>query len=215
MKTKLLPLVAAVALTATTGVQAHSSVDHKGDIMANGSTAYVVDSRGRIVRDSSNRCVRSIDWSKETAIAKCEGWEEPKPAAKPAPAPAPAPVAKAAPAPAPAPMAPPKFLGHFDFDTEDLKSNDVPDLDKFASYMNEVTDSKVAITGHTDSRGSEAYNQKLSEKRAQDVADYLAGKGVAADRMMVTGLGESSPVADNSTEAGRAENRRVEIEIVK
>ena len=216
MKTKLLPLVAVVAMSATTAVQAHSSVEYKGDIMAEGTTAYIVDSWGRIVRDSSNRCVRSIDWTKETAIAKCEGWEEPKPVAKPAPAPAPkpAPVAEPEPAPAPAPAAPAKFIGHFDFDKADLMSSEVPDLDAFADYMNEVTDSKVSITGHTDSAGSEAYNQTLSEKRAQDVADYLAGKGISADRMTVKGMGESAPIADNATKAGRAENRRVEVEIV-
>lgn len=206
MKTKLLPLVAVIALAATSSVQAHSSVEAKGDIMAEGTSAYVVDSWGRIVRDNENRCVRSIDWSKDTAIAKCEGWEEAKPAPVVA---APAPVV----APEPAPVAPAKFIGHFDFDKADVK--EVPELDVFAAYMNEVADSKVTITGHTDSSGSESYNQALSVKRAQDVADYLAGKGIAADRMTVSGMGESSPVADNGTEAGRAENRRVEVEIVK
>ncbi|MEA1989523.1 MAG: OmpA family protein [Pseudomonadota bacterium] len=212
MNTKLLPLVAVIALAATSSVQAHSSVEAKGDIMAEGTSAYVVDSWGRIVRDNENRCVRSIDWSKDTAIAKCEGWEEPKPAPVVVPAPAPAPVV-AAPAPTPAPMAPAKFIGHFDFDKADVK--EIPELDVFAAYMNEVADSKVSITGHTDSSGPESYNQALSVKRAQDVADYLAGKGIAADRMTVSGMGESSPIADNATKAGRAENRRVEVEIVK
>jgi len=216
MKTKLLPIAAVVALSMATGVQAHSSVAEKGDIMAEGTSAYVVDSMGRIVRDSSNRCVRSVDWSKDTAIAKCEGWEEPKPVAKPMPAPkpAPAPVVKA-PEPALAPMAPPKFVGHFEFDDADIMSSEVPDLDKFAAYMNEVTDSKVNIVGHTDSRGSKAYNQALSEKRAQDAVDYLAGKGISADRMMTSGMGETAPIADNMTSEGRAKNRRVEVEIVK
>lgn len=214
MKTKLLPLVAVISLAAAGSVQAHSSVEAKGDIMADGTSAYVVDSWGRIVRDNENRCVRSIDWSKDTAIAKCEGWAEPKPAPVVVPAPAPAPVVEApAPAPAPAPMAPAKFIGHFDFDKADVQ--EVPELDTFAAYMNEVADSKIAITGHTDSTGPEAYNQTLSVKRAQDVADYLTGKGISADRMTVSGMGESSPVADNATKAGRAENRRVEVEIVK
>ncbi len=112
-------------------------------------------------------------------------------------------------------MAPAKFIGYFDFDIADLKSSDVPDLNAFADYLNKVSDSKVSITAHTDSMGSEAYNQALSEKRAQDVADYLAGKGISTDRMMVSGMGESAPVADNSTRDGRAQNRRVEVEIVK
>lgn len=209
MKTKLLPIAAIMAL-ASTGVQAHSSVSEKGDIMAEGTSAYVVDSMNRIVRDSSNRCVRSVDWTKETAIAKCEGWEEPKPEVKPAPAP----VVKA-PAPAPAPVAPPKFIGHFAFDIADLKAKAEPELDAFAAYMNEVTDSKVSIVGHTDSTGPAAYNQKLSEKRASDAAMYLQNKGISADRITTSGMGETAPVADNSTKEGRAANRRVEVEIVK
>lgn len=216
MKTKMLPLAAIIAMAVSTGANAHSSVEEKGDIMAEGTSAYVVDSQGRIVRDSSNRCWRSIHWTKETAIAKCEGWEEPKPEVKPAPAPKPkpAPVVKA-PEPAPAPAAPPKFVGHFDFDDADLMKSEIPELNEFADYMNEVTDSKVSITGHTDSMGPESYNQALSEKRAQDVADYLAGKGISAERMTVSGMGESAPIADNSTKAGRADNRRVEVEIVE
>ncbi len=214
MKTKLLPLVAVIAMAATTGVQAHSSVEEKGDIMAEGTSAYIVDSWDRIVRDNENRCVRSIDWSKETAIAKCEGWEEPKPEVKPEPKPVPAPVVEE-PAPAPAPVAPPKFVGHFDFDLADMMASEAPELDAFANYMNEAKDSKVSIVGHTDSRGSEAYNQALSEKRAQDVAKYLEGKGISADRMSVSGMGETAPIADNATEAGRAANRRVEVEIVE
>ncbi len=216
MKTKMLPLAAIIAMAVSTGATAHSSVEEKGDIMAEGTSAYVVDSQGRIVRDSSNRCWRSIHWTKETAIAKCEGWEEPKPEVKPAPAPKPkpAPVVKA-PEPAPAPAVPPKFVGHFDFDDADLMKSEIPELNEFADYMNEVTDSKVSITGHTDSMGPESYNQALSEKRAQDVADYLAGKGISADRMTVSGMGESAPIADNSTKAGRADNRRVEVEIVE
>lgn len=202
MKTKLLPIAAILAL-ASTGAQAHPSAE-KGDIMAEGTSAYVVDSMNHIVRDNYNRCVRSSDWTKETAIAKCEGWDE-----------APMAEEKAAPAPVAAPVAPPKFIGHFAFDLADLKSAEVPDLDAFATYMNEVADSKIAITGHTDSTGPEAYNQMLSEKRAQDVADYLASKGISADRMTVSGMGESAPVADNSTTEGRAANRRVEVEIVE
>ncbi|GAB6043839.1 OmpA family protein [Endothiovibrio diazotrophicus] len=69
----------------------------------------------------------------------------------------------------------------------------------------------VKIVGHTDSRGSDAYNQRLSQKRAQAVADYLAANGVAAEKLSASGMGESQPVADNATEEGRAANRRVEI----
>ena len=69
----------------------------------------------------------------------------------------------------------------------------------------------VEVAGHTDSMGSEAYNQGLSERRAQSVQDYLVSKGVKAQRLTAKGYGESMPVASNDTDAGRAENRRVEL----
>lgn len=212
MKTALLPLAAILSMTVAANVQAE-------DIPSEGTTAYIIDSDGDVVRDGFGGCVRSIDWSKETAIAKCEGWEEPKPMVKPAPKPAPvvapAPAPKPAPVEAPAPVAPPKFVAHFDNDEYDLKTDDVPELDAFAKYMNRECSCKIAITGHTDSAGSEAYNQRLSVERAQEVADYLGNKGVVTDRMIVTGKGESAPVATNSTKEGRAQNRRVEIEIIE
>ncbi len=68
--------------------------------------------------------------------------------------------------------------------------------------------------GHTDSVGADAYNQKLSEKRAQAVKDYLTSKGTDASRVYVEGKGEKQPVADNKSSDGRAKNRRVEIEVV-
>ncbi|WP_321324863.1 OmpA family protein [Thiomicrorhabdus sp.] len=214
MKTKLLPFVAVIAMASATAVQAHSSVEAKGDIMAEGTSAYVVDSWGRIVRDNENRCVRSIDWSKDTAIAKCEGWKEEEPAAAPVAAPAPAPVVvEEEVVVVEAPAAPAKYIGHFDFDK--AKVNNVPELNKFADYMKAVEDSKVSITGYTDSVGPEAYNKTLSVKRAQDVANYLTSMGISADRMTVTGEGEANPVASNKTKDGRALNRRVEVEIVQ
>jgi len=210
MKTKLLPLVAVIAMASATAAQAHSSVEAKGDIMAEGTSAYVVDSWGRIVRDNENRCVRSIDWSKDTAIAKCEGWKEPAPVVA-APVVVPAPVVEEVVVEAPA--APAKYIGHFDFDK--AKVDNVPELNAFADYMKSVDGSKVSITGYTDSTGPAAYNESLSVRRAQDVADYLTSMGIAADRMSVIGAGETNPVASNKTRDGRAENRRVEVEIVE
>ncbi|MDG6773861.1 OmpA family protein [Thiomicrorhabdus sp. ZW0627] len=210
MKTKLLPLAAIISMAAFAPA-------HAENIPSEGTSAYVVDSDGNVVRDNFGGCVRSIDWTKETAIAKCEGWEEPKPVAEPEPAPvvAPAPEPKPAPVAAPAPVAPPKFVAHFDNDKYNLKTDDVPELDAFAKYMNRECSCKIAITGHTDSAGTKAYNQRLSEERAQEVADYLGNKGVAPSRMVVTGQGETAPIATNSTKEGRAQNRRVEVEIVE
>ena len=86
---------------------------------------------------------------------------------------------------------------HFDFDSAVLKPAMKSEL--------------LEIIGHTDSTGPEDYNQGLSERRAQAAADYLAGKGVAASKMTVKGMGESAPAHDNSTREGRAMNRRVEL----
>ncbi|MDW2144894.1 OmpA family protein, partial [Vibrio sp. 1833] len=84
-------------------------------------------------------------------------------------------------------------------------------LDNFVSFLNEYPQAQVEITGYTDSSGPAAYNQKLSERRAQAVADYITGAGIDADRLTVKGMGEENPVADNSTREGREKNRRVEV----
>ena len=80
--------------------------------------------------------------------------------------------------------------------------------------MTQYPDSLIDVYGHTDSTGSDAYNQTLSESRARTVADYLSMRGVSAARVRSQGFGETMPVADNATDAGRAKNRRVEIKIV-
>ncbi|MCP5299801.1 MAG: OmpA family protein [Chromatiaceae bacterium] len=101
---------------------------------------------------------------------------------------------------------------HFDFDSAMLKPAMKSELDNVAASVNASRgDEMLEIVGHTDSTGPEAYNQGLSERRAQSAADYLAGKGINASNITVKGMGESAPVADNATAAGRAMNRRVEI----
>jgi OOP family OmpA-OmpF porin len=102
----------------------------------------------------------------------------------------------------------------FDFDSANLKAEGRQQLDDVASKItsNGKVES-VRIVGHTDSTGPESYNQQLSLRRATSVRDYLAGHGVDSSMMSISGMGESSPVADNSTRAGRAQNRRVEVTI--
>lgn len=102
----------------------------------------------------------------------------------------------------------------FDFDRYDLKSEFRPVLDNLASTLNEYNQTRIEVTGHTDSKGTDAYNQTLSQNRANAVAGYLGGRGVASSRMVVSGAGETRPVASNDTESGRAQNRRVEITLV-
>ena len=84
-------------------------------------------------------------------------------------------------------------------------------LDPFANSLQDDPAARIEIIGHTDSSGSDAVNNPLSQERAQSVRDYLTGRGVAGSRIQTAGRGEREPVADNGTEAGRARNRRVEI----
>ena len=102
----------------------------------------------------------------------------------------------------------------FDFDKSALKPQFYPVLDDVAATLQEYNQTIVEVAGHTDSVGSDAYNQKLSEQRANSVASYLQSRGLNRDRFIVVGAGETRPVASNDTEAGRAENRRVEITLV-
>jgi len=87
-------------------------------------------------------------------------------------------------------------------------------LDNVASTLNEYNQTVIEVAGHTDSVGSDSYNQQLSVQRANSVAAYLSSKGIMQQRMITVGAGETRPVASNDTEAGRAQNRRVEITIV-
>ena len=99
----------------------------------------------------------------------------------------------------------------FDFNKSNIKPAFQPSLDKLATVMSKYNRSEITIIGHTDSIGSNPYNQRLSEDRARSVKDYLVRRGVAASRMTIVGRGESEPRDTNSTEAGRQLNRRVEI----
>lgn len=89
-----------------------------------------------------------------------------------------------------------------------------PTLDKVADVLDRYNQTYVDVYGHTDSTGSDAYNQSLSERRADAVASYLSMRGVESARLEALGYGETQPVADNATIEGRAQNRRVEIKIV-
>lgn len=102
----------------------------------------------------------------------------------------------------------------FAFDSSNLQSQFYPVLDRVAGTLSQYNQTVIEVAGHTDSVGSEAYNQKLSEQRANSVAAYLGGHGVNQQRMMVVGAGETRPIASNDTEMGRSQNRRVEITIV-
>lgn len=102
----------------------------------------------------------------------------------------------------------------FAFDSADLNSTFFPVLDKVAGTLTEYDKTVIEVAGHTDSTGSDSYNQGLSQRRADNVRAYLSSHGVPGTRVVTIGAGEGHPVASNDTEEGRAQNRRVEITIV-
>ncbi len=173
---------------------------------------------GTVWKNGTNEyCWRDNFWTPATGVQGCDGV----PAPAPAPV-APAPVAAPAPAPVPAavPVAPAtekvSFAADafFDFNKAVLKPEGKAKLDDLADKVKGIALEVIIAVGHTDSVGSDAYNQKLSEKRAEAVKAYLTGKGIEASRVYTEGKGKKQPVADNKTAEGRAKNRRVEIEVV-
>jgi outer membrane protein OmpA-like peptidoglycan-associated protein len=101
----------------------------------------------------------------------------------------------------------------FDFDSAALRSGARSDLREFANSMQDYPETEILVVGHTDSKGSAEYNMGLSERRAGSAADFLIDQGLSADRLRTEGRGETEPVATNDTEAGRQQNRRVEVAI--
>jgi OOP family OmpA-OmpF porin len=207
---KLVKLVFAASAVVALSAQAQENIQAKTP-----TSAYVQDARGVIVRDPFGLCWRTGYWTPADAVPGCDG-EIAKPAAKPVAAPAPAP----APAPVvvvPAPVSEKVTFAadaFFDFDKSVLKPDGKAKLDDLASKLQGMNLEVIIAVGHTDSVGSDAYNQKLSVRRSEAVKAYLVSKGIEANRVYTEGKGEKQPVADNKSAAGRAKNRRVEIEVV-
>ena len=193
-------------------------------VIATAAGAQTVDNwkngSGELVwKNGTNElCWRDASWTPATAAEGCDGAlvkaaEAPAPAAAPAAAkPAPAP------APAPAPVASSKVTyaadAFFDFDKAVLKPEGKAKLDDLVSKVKDINLEVIIAVGHTDSIGTDAYNQKLSVRRAEAVKAYLVSKGIEKNRVYTEGKGKKQPVADNKTKEGRAKNRRVEIEVV-
>ena len=175
---------------------------------ANQSYVGNAGSGNHYITDGSGNCVRTGSWKAEDKTVDC-GAE-------------PVVEAKAPPPPPPAPPADPVYEttslsagALFDFDSDNLKVEGKRALQDVAADIRSkgATVTDVKVIGHTDSIGSEDYNQQLSVRRATTVRDYIVSEGADPNIISVSGMGESSPVADNSTKAGRAQNRRVDVSI--
>lgn len=187
-------------------------------------SAYVQDSRGVIARNPFGLCWRTGYWTPADAVPGCDAplCVEPEklengkcvaPPAPVAPAPAPAPVPEAAPVPTSEKVSY-SADAFFDFDKAILKPAGKASLDELSGKLGDMNLEVIIAVGHTDSVGTDAYNQKLSIRRAEAVKAYLKGKGIEETRIYTEGKGETQPKADNATAEGRAQNRRVEIEVV-
>lgn len=171
---------------------------------------------GDVWKNSTGLCWRDANWTPATAAKDCDGAvaapavAAPPPAPRAAPAPAPAPAAQA-PAASKVTYAADTF---FDFDKSVLKPAGKAKLDDLVGKVKGINLEVIIAVGHTDSVGNDAYNQKLSVRRAEAVKAYLVTKGIEKNRVYTEGKGEKQPVADNKTTEGRAKNRRVEIEVV-
>lgn len=160
-------------------------------------------------------CWRDANWTPATAAPGCDGAivaQAPEPVVAPPAAVVPAPVVP------PAPPAATKVTyaadAFFDFDKSVIKPEGKAKLDDLIGKIKDINLEVIIAVGHTDSVGSDSYNQKLSVRRSEAVKAYLVSKGIEKNRVYTEGKGEKQPVADNKTAEGRAKNRRVEIEVV-
>ena len=190
--------------------------------LASLASAQTIDNwrnaNGDVWKNASGDCWRNANWTPATAAPGC--GPAPAPAPAPAVAPPPPPAPAVAPRAAPAPQAPAASKvtyaadAFFDFDKATLKPAGKAKLDDLVGKVKGINLEVIIAVGHTDSVGSDVYNQKLSVKRAESVKAYLVSKGIEKNRIYTEGKGEKQPVADNKTTEGRTKNRRVEIEVV-
>ena len=172
---------------------------------------------GDVWKNVDGQCWRDASWTPATAAPGCDGAIA-APLAAPVAKPAMAAAAPLAAAAAPAVAAASKVTyaadAFFDFNKSVLKPEGKAKLDDLAAKVKGINLEVIIAVGHTDSIGSDAYNQKLSVSRAEAVKAYLVSKGIEKNRVYTEGKGEKQPVADNKTKEGQAKNRRVEIEVV-
>ncbi len=198
-------VVSASLLAAIPAAQAQAPAPSNGYVQSSGGT----------VRSGFGLCWRTGYWTPSMATEECDPDLVPKTTPVAAPAPV-APAVKPPPAP-PKPVVEKVTLKGdtlFDFDKSVVKPEGKQILDRLADQAKDLQLEVIIAIGHADATGTDAYNQKLSERRAAAVKAYLVSKGVAANKITTEGKGEKMPVADNKTREGRAKNRRVEVEVI-
>lgn len=187
------------------------------------NTGYLQDLRGAVVKSGAGLCWRTGYWTPAMATTECDPELVPKPAAAPAPAPAPA----AAPPAAPKPAAQKVTLAAdtlFDFDKATLRPEGRAKLDEMVQQTKDIKLEVIIAVGHADRLGSDRYNQRLSERRAESVKSYLVSKGIEPNRVYTEGKGEKQPVTKPGQCKGNKKtkaliaclqpDRRVEIEVI-
>jgi len=215
MKNSLIAISLAVALITASGTALSDGSDH---IEATDGTDYI-SSADSVIRTGIDTCLRAGTWSEDGQINACEGIEEPVAA----PEPIPEPEAEPAPAPTPEPITatrePTIALTTLDGEAlfatnaHELNTAGVDALTNLVERLGTFQEiESMAVTGHTDSSGSESYNQALSERRARTVAAFLGG---AFPNVSISsaGAGELNPIDTNNTPEGRQANRRVDVEV--
>ncbi len=212
IKKTWMPLLAATAL-------AFSAISFNVNAQAPSNQGYWGGSSGTW-KSGTGLCWKPSYWTPAMATAECDPDLVSKPAAPavaPRAAPPPPPAAAPAPKPKPKPVAEKITFAAdvlFDFDKATIKPEGKSKLDDLANKVKGVNLEVVIAIGHTDSIGADAYNQKLSVRRAESVKAYLVSRGVEANRVYTEGKGEKQPVASNKSADGRQKNRRVEIEVI-
>ncbi|MBI5107566.1 MAG: OmpA family protein [Rhodocyclales bacterium] len=210
-------------LTAVLGLSAAAIAQTPG-VDLKGTVGYAIDQRGYVVKSGTGLCWRDGYWTPAMAIEECDPDLVKKAAPAAAPAAPAAPVA--APAAAPKPAAQKVTLAAdalFDFNKADLRAEGKAKLDKLAADIKGIKLEVIIAVGHADRFGTDAYNQKLSEKRAEAVKAYLVGKGVEPNRVYTEGKGKKQPVTKADQCKGPKSkkvvdclqpDRRVEIEVI-
>lgn len=213
---RFLFLILVLTVCAAGGAYAHSPAPGHDDFHG-----YILGGNGHPALSGNGLCMRGAAWTEGDLNRECEGLE---PEPEPAPAPEPEPQVETAPAPEPEPEPEPEKVlrsltleGGALFDTASANLTVAGDA-ALREFVNDLSRfqkvSRIEIGGHADSRGNDDYNMALSERRANSVRDRLVSMGVNPAVLRTQGHGETQPVADNNTKSGRAQNRRVELQVV-